>query len=298
MHMDQQLVIALGGNAILPKDADATAEEEFLAVHETVEYLAPVLDEYDIVLTHGNGPQVGQLLLEQPEMSLDVLVAETQGQIGYMLQQELQNNGYDAATIITQTLVDADDPAFNTYTKPVGPFYTEAEAEDHDFETVEVSPGEYRRVVPSPAPQQIVEQDIIDQVQDDGSIPVCVGGGGVPIVQKDDGLAGVEAVVDKDRASQVLATALDADQLVILTNVPCAYAHYGEEEQEPLEAVIADELEELLEQDVFGVGSMRPKVEACINFIRNGGKQAIITAPEQVEAALNGEAGTRVRGAR
>lgn len=293
-------VVALGGNAILPKDAEESKDVELQAIQETVEHLQPVLDEYDTVLTHGNGPQVGTLLLQQrytdAEMPLDVLVAETQAQIGYLLQQEIQNHGIDAATVVTQVEVDADDPWLDTYTKPVGPYYTEEEAAEKAFETTKVSDGDrpYRRVVPSPTPEHIVETEQIQTLLEQDTVPVCVGGGGIPVIDTEDGFEGMEAVIDKDRASALIAGELSADLLVILTNVEHAYRHYGEDNEEPLETVTADTLQKYLNDRAFGAGNMRPKVEACISFIHNGGKQAIITTPARLEDALNGTAGTRV----
>ncbi len=293
-------VVALGGNAILPKDAEESKETELQAIQDTVEHLAPVLDRYDTVLTHGNGPQVGTLLLQQrygdAVMPLDVLVAETQAQIGYLLQQELQNHDIDAATVVTQVKVDPDDPYLDEYTKPVGPYYTEEGAAEKTFETKQVGEGKraYRRVVPSPTPEHIVETGQIRALLEHGTVPVCVGGGGVPVIDTANGLEGVEAVIDKDRASALLARELDAELLVILTNVEYAYRHYGEEDEEPIGAVSADVLQDDLDNEAFGEGNMRPKVEACISFIHTGGKQAIITTPDRLEDALNGAAGTRV----
>ncbi len=293
-------VVALGGNAILPKDADETKAGELDAIRDTVQHLSPLLDEYETVLTHGNGPQVGTLLLQQQfaatGMPLDVLVAETQAQIGYLLQQALQNHGVDAATVVTQVAVDDNDPGFDEPTKPVGPYYTEDEAAEQSFPTMKVDDSDtpYRRVVPSPEPQTIIELDTVEQVLESGTVPVCAGGGGIPVIKKDEQCEGVEAVIDKDRASALLAQELDAELLVILTNVEYAYTNYGTDEQAPLGAVTVDELEQVLDDGMFGAGSMRPKVEACINFIRNGGQEALITTPHELDASLNGETGTRV----
>lgn len=293
-------VVALGGNAILPKGSEGTKSEELDAIQDTINHLSTLLDQYDAVLTHGNGPQVGTLLLQQryaeTKMPLDVLVAETQAQIGYLLQQAFRNQTDRAATtLITQILVDEHDPAFEDATKPIGPYYTAEEAEEQEFPTKKVDDSDrpYRRVVPSPEPLQVIESYQIEQMLEDGTIPICCGGGGVPVV-RNDGLHGVEAVIDKDHASELLARELNAELLVILTNVEHAFLNYGTDEQEPLEQVHVDEMAEYLDDGAFGEGSMRPKVEACINFIRNGGKQAIITAPEHLEAALNGKTGTRV----
>lgn len=293
-------VIALGGNAIQPKDSTGTIDEMRDAIRDTIQHIEPILSDYEVALTHGNGPQVGTLLLQQDDataMPLDVLVAETQAQIGYLLQQAIRNHAdRAAATVITQVRVDPNDPAFEEPTKPIGPYYTEVEAKKQDFPTMTVDDSDtpYRRVVASPTPQQVLEAYQIEQVLEDGTIPVCVGGGGIPVTRSTDGLQGTEAVIDKDAASELLARELNAERLIILTNVEHAYLHYGTDDQEPVTDVNADELEQFLEDDSFRTGSMRPKIEACINFIRSGGKEAIITTPEHLEAALNGETGTRV----
>ncbi|AZH26557.1 carbamate kinase [Haloplanus aerogenes] len=299
------LVVALGGNTLLGQHGPWTADEQRSAVERTARHLTDTLDPgTDLVLTHGNGPQVGNLLVQQeaaaetPQLPLDVLVAETQAQIGYMLQQALDNERpteTEVMTLVTQVVVDGDDPAFARPTKPVGPFYTETEAAEKPFETRAVSDGErpYRRVVPSPDPVEVVEADEIAELVARGNTVVCAGGGGVPVV-RDGGLRGVEAVVDKDRTSQLLATALGADTLVLLTDVAHAYVNYGEADQRPLGRVTAADLRKHLDAEEFGEGSMQPKVEACLRFVAAGGERAIITTPDQLGDALAGEAGTRV----
>lgn len=296
-------VVALGGNAVQPKDSAGTVEEMRDAIQETVQHLTPLLEEYAVAVTHGNGPQVGDLLLEQEhaadiaDMPLDILVAETQGQIGYLIQKEMRNQAdRAAAAVITQVLVDENDPAFDEPTKPVGPYYTADEADEQAFPTEKVDDSDrpYRRVVPSPTPKNVLEIYQIERLLDDDTIPVCTGGGGIPVIRGDSGLEGVEAVIDKDKASEQLARELNAQMLVLLTNVEYAYTGYGTEEQEPLEDVSVDELAQYLKDGAFGAGSMRPKVEACISFIRDGGKQAIITTPAHLEDALAGDTGTRV----
>ncbi|MFB6122190.1 MAG: carbamate kinase [Haloferacaceae archaeon] len=294
-------VIALGGNAILgPEDRDPSA-----VVAETAERVAGVVaDGHEVVLTHGNGPQVGNRILQQeaapetPQHSLDVLVAETQAHVGYRLQNALDDElggDHDFVTLVTQVVVDGDDPAFDDPTKPVGPFYTEAEARAKDFPTKAVGTGEkrYRRVVASPDPVELVEADDVAAMVDRGSHVVCAGGGGIPVV-RDDGLRGVDAVVDKDHTSQLVATDLDAETLVFLTDVEFAYRNYGTEDQTPIEDVDADEVRTLLDAGEFGVGSMRPKMEACARFVEGGGDRALVTTPGNLDAALAGETGTRV----
>ncbi|MFB6159672.1 MAG: carbamate kinase [Haloferacaceae archaeon] len=300
------VVVALGGNTLLGEHGPWTLDEQREAVERTAGRVAAALDAgHDVVLTHGNGPQVGNLLLQQeraeetPQLPLDVLVAETQAQIGYLLQQALDNEraaATDCITLVTQVVVDADDPAFDDPTKPVGPFYTEAEAAARPFETRRVSDGDrpYRRVVPSPEPVEVVEGEEVARLVQRGNLVVCAGGGGVPVV-REDGLRGVEAVVDKDRTSRLLAAELGADTLVVLTDVEFAYANYGEPDQRPIRAVSAGELREHLDAGEFGAGSMRPKVEACLRFVEGGGERAVITSPDRLLAALDGAAGTRVR---
>lgn len=300
------VVVALGGNTLLDEDGPGTFEEQRAVIQQTAEGIAGVVDSgYDIVLTHGNGPQVGNLLLQQestdetPQRPLDVLVAETQAQIGYLLQQALANelpNRLSVLTVVTQTVVDADDPAFQEPTKPVGPFYTAAEAAAKPFETRQVSDGErpYRRVVPSPEPSALVETDEIESLVEQGTLPICVGGGGVPVF-RDGGFRGIEAVVDKDKASQVLASELGAEAFVVLTDVEHAYVNYGGPEERPLGQVTAAELREHLEAGEFAEGSMRPKVEACLRFVEDGGDRAVITAPGNLQSALDGDAGTQIR---
>ena len=273
------IVVALGGNTLLGEHGLGTIDEQLDVIARTARQISEAIrGGYDVVLTHGNGPQVGNLLLQQervsetPELPLDVLVAETQAQIGYLLQQALDNeltDSPDFITVVTQVVVDADDPAFQDPTKPVGPFYTEAEAAEKSFEARRVSTGDrpYRRVVPSPEPVEIVEGEELTRLVERGNLVITAGGGGVPVV-RDDGLRGIEAVVDKDKASQLLASALGADTLVILTDVDA-----GE----------------------FGEGSMQPKIEACLRFIEQGGGRAVVTSPEHLMDALAGETGTRVR---
>ncbi|RLM90749.1 carbamate kinase [Halobellus sp. Atlit-38R] len=303
---DAPVVVALGGNTLLGEHGPWTLDQQLAVVEQTAARIAAAVDAgYDVVLTHGNGPQVGNLLLQQehatetPQLPLDVLVAETQAQIGYLLQQALDNEREaqtDSMTIVTQVVVDSDDPAFAEPTKPVGPFYTESEAAEKPFETRRVSDGErpFRRVVPSPDPVELVEADEIGQLVERGSSVVCAGGGGVPVVRGESGLRGVEAVVDKDGTSRLLAAELGSETLVILTDVEYAYVNYGEDDQRPLRRVGADELRSHLDAGEFGAGSMRPKVEACLQFVDGDGERAIITTPEQLTDALAGDAGTQV----
>lgn len=301
----EPIVIALGGNTLLGEHGPWTIDEQLAVVEQTARQVGDAIEAgYDVVLTHGNGPQVGNLLLQQeraadtPQLPLDVVVAETQAQIGYMLQQALDNElegAPDFLTIVTQVVVDTDDPAFENPTKPVGPFYTEAEAEDKPFETRRVGDGArpFRRVVPSPEPVEIVEGEELERLVRRGNFVICAGGGGVPVVLED-GMSGVEAVVDKDKTSQRLASRLDCATLVILTDVEYAYLQYGGPESRPIRRISVDEMRSHLQAGEFGEGSMRPKVEACIEFVEAGGREAVITAPDRLADALEGQAGTRV----
>jgi len=301
------VVVALGGNTLLGQHGPWTLDEQLEVIEGTARELVSAIEAgYDIVLTHGNGPQVGNLLLQQeradetPQLPLDVLVAETQAQIGYLLQQALDNEFPGTTgflTIITQVVVDADDPAFRNPTKPVGPFYTEAEAAQKPFETQKVAQSDrpYRRVVPSPEPVEIVEGEEIARLVARGNCVICAGGGGAPVV-RDDGLRGVEAVVDKDKVAQLLASDLGAGTLVVLTDVECAYVDYGGPDQRPLHQVTAEELRAHLDAGEFGEGSMKPKIEACLRFVEQGGDRAVITAPDRLVEALSGEVGTQVIG--
>jgi len=300
------IVVALGGNTLLGAHGLGTIDEQRDVIARTARQIADAIQTgYDVVLTHGNGPQVGTLLLQQervgetPHLPLDVLVAETQAQIGYLLQQALDNeltDSPDFITVVTQVVVDADDPAFQDPTKPIGPLYTETEAAEKSFETRRVATGNrpYRRVVPSPEPVEIVEAEEIASLVERGNLVITAGGGGVPVV-RDDALRGVEAVVDKDKTSQLLASELGADTLVILTDVEFAYVNYEASDQRPLRRISTEELRAHLDAGEFGEGSMRPKMEACLRFIEQGGERAVVTASEHLMDALAGETGTQVR---
>jgi len=294
-----RIVVAMGGNAVL-REENPTAEGQLSVVERTVRTISDATrGKDDIIVTHGNGPQVGNRLLQQetvsgtPSMPLDVLVAETQAQIGYMLQQALEQHlPGAAATVVTQSLVDPGDPSFDEPTKPVGPFYDEDEVDDVSFEVREFKEG-YRRVVPSPEPHGLVESDTLRKLVEDGVTVVCGGGGGVPVVREDGGLAGVEAVVDKDRTSCMIARETDSDTLVFLTDVDHAYVGYGTPQQRPLGRVNADELRHHLKQGEFGEGTMLPKIEAVLRFVESGG-EAVVTTPEKFGGALSDDTGTRV----
>ena len=311
------LVIALGGNAITRAADEPSVAAQFSRTRTTMEELTPVVASGDwrTVITHGNGPQVGNILLrsdlaaeagELPRLPIDSAVADTQGAMGYMIGQCLSNalweSGLQApvATVVTQVIVDEDDPAFLEPSKPVGRFYPDDQVEElrrHGWTLREDPQGRgWRRVVPSPAPLEVVEEPIIRALLDTGVIVIGCGGGGVPVRADDSGaLAGVEAVVDKDLASSLLASQLGASALAILTDVERVYLHYGEPDERPLDDIDVASLRRLLRDGHFPSGSMGPKVEAVIGFVERGGDHAIITSPERLADALDGRAGTRVR---
>jgi carbamate kinase len=302
-------VVAFGGNALMPAGGDArAAADQADALAEAMLALLP--DDSGVVLVHGNGPQVGYLLLqneaardEVPASPLDVLVAETQGSIGYLLSRSLRNaladGGVEVATVVTQVVVDPEDPAMAAPTKPVGPFYREEDlealTEERGWEMVTVPGKGVRRVVPSPPPIGIVEIDAIAAAAVAGRLVVAGGGGGVPVAQSEDGdLTGVEAVIDKDRTAALLAIELDARGLLILTEVGHASIGFGTPEETPILEMTADRAEELLEAGEFPPGSMGPKIEACIAYARATGRQALVTSVAALPDALAGRDGTRV----
>lgn len=294
-----RVVVAVGGNAIV---ADGSFDAQRRTVRETAASLASAAGDAELVVTHGNGPQVGDRLLEvaetdTPDRPLDVLVAETQGSIGGLLRRGLDAElDRPVAGLLTRAVVDPDDDAFENPTKPVGPWYTEEEAADAEFETRAVGEGErpYRRVVPSPDPTAVPGTDAVDALLSADQAVVCGGGGGVPVARGSDGRRGVEAVVDKDHTTELVADAVDADRLVFLTDVPGAYLDYGTDDQRRLEEVPAGAVREHLAAGEFGEGSMAPKMRACARFAEAGG-EAVVAGLEEATAALAGEAGTLVQ---
>jgi carbamate kinase len=307
------LVIALGGNSIIPVGKDGTFEEQIQLTNATMLHVAKLIKAgHQVVLTHGNGPVVGNIVIrnekakdEIPPMPLDVCGADSEGGIGYMIQQGLQNQlanmgiDRDVFTIITQVVVGADDQAFKNPTKPIGPFYSREEAENMAAEkgwaVVEDAGRGYRRVVPSPKPLEIVERRAIEKAIDGGAIVIAVGGGGVPVVRDRQGrLNGVEAVIDKDRASSVLARQINADVLAILTEVEKVALNYGKPGARELDMVTVAEAKKYLAGGEFPPGSMGPKIESAIEFLEAGGEQVIITKPELLTDALGGKRCTRI----
>ncbi|EAD9150108.1 carbamate kinase [Listeria monocytogenes] len=308
--MNQKIVVALGGNAILSSDASAEAQQS--ALEKTAEYLVQFIENGDdLIISHGNGPQVGNLMLQQhagaseknPAMPLDTCVAMTQGSIGYWMQNALDKaflkHGLDkvAVSLITQVVVDKDDPAFKKPTKPIGPFLTKEEAEKEMAETgaifLEDAGRGYRKVVPSPRPLSIKEHQIIKQLVDSGVVTISAGGGGVSVVENGLDLSGVETVIDKDFASEKLAELISADLLVILTGVENVYINYNQPNQKKLERVTVSELEKYIDEKQFAAGSMLPKIEAATAFVKERpNAKAIITSLENIGAMLEHGAGT------
>lgn len=308
-----RIVVALGGNAILRSKTLSSYGEQFENVRRTCRQVAQLMAEgYQPVFTHGNGPQVGNLLIQNeaaatlvPPVPLDVCGAETQGQIGYMIQQALRNElaalgaSRPVVSLVTQVLVDADDPAFSTPTKPVGPFLPREVAEqrmrDQGETWAEIDARGWRKLVPSPQPIGIIETDTIHALLDAGAVVIACGGGGVPVLRRPDGrLQGVEAVVDKDLAAARLALEIHAAALLILTDVPGVAINFGKPNQRFLRRVTLAEMEEHLVREPFSAGSMGPKVRAAYRFVHEGGRQATICALEDALAGVRGDAGTIV----
>ncbi len=306
------IVVALGGNAILQAHEKGAYQEQISNVKKAVaEIVKLIKDGYGIALTHGNGPQVGNLYIADslageavPPMPLDALSAESQGLIGYFMQQEMQNElekkGIDLAviTLITQVLVGADDPAFKNPTKPIGPFHTKKEAEflkqKTSFVMKEDSNGRWRRVVPSPKPISIVEKGIIKSNIDNGYIVIVSGGGGIPVIKSDKGITGVEAVIDKDLSACRLGIDIEARILAILTDVDRVALNYNTPDQKWIDTMSLDEAKRYLAEGHFKEGSMKPKIEASISFLENGGEKSIIGSLFSVNAAIKGKSGTTI----
>ena len=308
----ERVVVALGGNALLRRGAPDTFEEMYRAARLAAERIADIAAAgWEVVVTHGNGPQVGRILLQQEAaaatvhpMPLDVCGAESQGQIGYLLQVTVGDVFYErgmqraVVTILTLTRVRPDDPAFRRPTKYVGPFYTESEAKKLEADrgyTMKSDPhGGWRRVVPSPSPYSIVETPIAKQLVATGAIVIASGGGGVPVIEEGPRLIGKEGVVDKDLAAAILAHEVEASVLLILTDVKKVQLGYGTLMPEDLDRVTVARAKKLLAAGEFGAGSMGPKVQAAIDFLEGGGERAVIADLDDGPAALNGDAGTLI----
>lgn len=312
--MVKRVVVALGGNAILRQGQRGTVEEQRENVARAAAQIAMMLRSgLDVVVTHGNGPQIGNILRQNeetrrlvPPMPLDVCGGESQGMIGYLLQQALGNalatleTPRRVATILTQVVVDPADPAFREPSKPIGAFYREEEARalsrEKGFLMREDAGRGWRRVVPSPKPLEIVERDLIRRLVQAGAVVIAAGGGGIPVFRTPRGLVGVEAVIDKDLAAACLAGEVKAQVLLILTDVPRVCLNYRRPDQRELASLAASEARRYLAEGQFGAGSMAPKIEAAVRFVSGGGEYAVIGALDQAEQVWAGEAGTVIHG--
>jgi len=311
--MQETLVIALGGNAITRSDEPGTIPQQFAHTLESLEHLTPIFRAgHKVVITHGNGPQIGNILIRVEEaerrvpwLPLDTCVADSQGGMGYMIQRvasELfRREGIrrDVATVITQVIVDPHDPDFAHPSKPIGRFYTAAEAErlhreKPHWKLREVEPGRFRRVVASPRPLDILEKEAIAGLLETGAVVIACGGGGIPVAWDGDRLVGVEAVVDKDLASGLLGTQVRAHKLIIVTSVGQAAIRFRQPGQQWLGTLTLEKAREYLAAGEFPSGSMGPKIEAAIEFIEQGGEECIITSAENVAGAVAGSGGTHV----
>jgi len=301
------LLVAFGGNALIKKGQQGTHKEQFINLKQPMRQIARLSGKYKIVITHGNGPQVGNLLLQQescsevPKMPLEIIGAMTQGQIGYMLEASLDdalmeigiNGEQQFVTLISYVVVDENDPGFQNPTKPIGPFYTAAEAAKLDYNLVKTDNG-YRRVVASPKPQTIVERREIKKLIELDFIVICCGGGGIPVIHRERKFRGVEAVIDKDLASSILAQEIGADIFVIASDIQGAAVDWGKPEQRMLGKVSRAEMEKHIQAGQFPPGSMGPKVEAIMQFSLATGNRGIICNLEEIEKAIEGKAGTEI----
>ena len=300
------ILIALGGNALLKKDQTGRAQEQFQNLKVPIRQIARLSTRYRVIITHGNGPQVGNLLLLEeccdivPRMPLEILVAQTQGQIGYMIESSLDTElgtlgikSKDLVSLISYVVVDKNDPAFRSPSKPIGPLYDREKAAHLPYPTIKTAQG-YRRVVASPKPVTIVEKREIGRLIELDFIVICCGGGGIPVTKEGRAFHGVDAVIDKDLSSARLASEVGVDMLVIATDVAGAYLKYGEPGEELLRRLTIEDAARYLKEGHFPAGSMGPKVEAAVQFVRDGGGRALITSVEVIEDALEGRAGTEV----
>lgn len=310
--MAKVAVVAIGGNSLIKDKDHQTVPDQFAATRETCIHIADMIDRgWEVVITHGNGPQVGFILMRSELASrvlhtvpLDSCGADTQGALGYMIQQTLGNEfekrgiQKPIVTVVTQVVVDKDDPAFENPSKPIGPFYDEARAkryrDEEGWRIMEDAGRGWRRVVPSPIPMRIVEQEAIKALIGLGFVVIGVGGGGIPVVEEDGSLRGVEAVIDKDYASGLLATGIKADLFLISTAVEKVALNYGKPNQIDLARMTLSEAKNYLQEGHFPPGSMGPKIKAVIKFLEEGGEEALITSPENLARALRGEMGTRI----
>ncbi len=297
-----KIVVALGGNSLIRYGQKGTYGEQLENMRVTCRQLARMIKAgHDLVITHGNGPQVGNILLQQeatdevPKMPLDVCGAMTQGEIGYLIQSvlrgELESAGTkkEVITIVTQVIVDKDSSAFKNPTKPIGPFYKEKSEG-----MVYVTKKGWRRVVASPKPIEVVEKDIIKKLVSGGFVVVAGGGGGIPVIKSDGRLSGVEAVVDKDFCAALIAESVGADIFMILTDVDGVAINFGKPDEKKLDRMSIAEAQKYIDEGQFGEGRMKPKIEACIGFLKKGGKKCIVSLPETALEAVGGKAGTEI----
>ena len=307
-----KIVLAIGGNAIIKEGQKGTIEEQIQNLLESSEPVLDLMEQgHTVVITHGNGPQVGTTLIRGemaksviPEYPLDVYGAETQGNIGYLIQQTFKNKMVERninktiATVVTQSIVSKEDPAFENPTKPIGPFFSKEEMEkivaERGLTFVEDAGRGYRRVVPSPKPIKIVEKEAIETLVDNGISVISTGGGGIPVIENDGKLEGIEAVIDKDFASALLAAEIKADFLFILTGVEQVAINFGKPDQQNLSEMTVEEALRYLDEGQFPKGSMGPKIEAAIMFLEKGGKNVVITSIDKLQEALEGKTGTRI----
>ncbi len=306
----KKIVIALGGNAIQQKGDNGTAEMQYQRVHQAINLLKPLIQDVPkVVITHGNGPQVGDILLryeltkdKYPMMPLDVCNAQSQGFIGYLIVDAItdiiKNNKKIPIAMVTRVKVEKDDPDFINPSKPVGPWYDKKGAEEAKkigFKIKEIEKDKFRRVVPSPIPMDIMELEVINRCLDNNMIVVASGGGGIPVADSEDRtrIEGVEAVIDKDRSGSLLARSLNADMFIILTDVEKVYLNYGKSNEKALDEVSTEDLKKYIAESHFASGSMGPKVSACLEFVEKTGKEAIITSLNKASEIFNG-AGTHI----
>jgi len=301
------ILIAFGGNALVQKGQKGTHKEQFINLKLPMRQIARLSQKYKFVITHGNGPQVGNLLLQQescdevPKMPLEIIGAMTQGQIGYMLESSLDdalmeigvNGEQQFVTLITYVVVDKDDPGFQNPTKPIGPFYTQEQASSLAYTMKETDKG-LRRVVASPKPVTIVEHREIKKLIELDFIVICCGGGGIPVVRKNRKFRGVEAVIDKDLASSILAQEINADIFVIASDVKGAGINWGKSDQKMLRKVPLAEMDKYVREGQFPAGSMGPKVEAMMQFFKATGNRGVICQLDDIEKAIAGKAGTEI----
>jgi carbamate kinase len=314
--LEKLVIVAIGGNSLVRENGKDSVDDQYEAVCETAAHIADMVEEgYSVVVTHGNGPQVGfglrrseiaSEMAGMPSMPLVNCVADTQGGIGYQIQQALTNEfskrglNKKVATVLTQVEVSKEDPNFQHPSKPVGSFFTLEQAEEMkkehpDWTFIEDSGRGYRRVVPSPKPIDIVEKDAIQSLIESGFVVIAVGGGGVPVVKSaDNSYVGVDAVIDKDFATSLLAEQIHAETLIITTGVSRVCINFGKPNQQALDTITVDETKQYVRENHFAKGSMLPKIEASLSFLENNGKRVIITDPESLKDAINEQAGTHI----